>query len=117
MGEVTDYYETLPGDVRGLFDGIRRRALELLPDLTEGRSYGMPALLYRGKGLLSTMQAKTHLAYYPYSGAVVSAVADDLSGYSLARGTVRFSVGKPIPPQIVDRMILARAAEIDARMG
>jgi uncharacterized protein YdhG (YjbR/CyaY superfamily) len=114
MGEMTDYYATLPGDVSRLFDGIRHRALHLVPDAVEGRSYGMPALLYRGKGLVSTMQAKTHLAYYPFSGQVVAQVADELGGYSLSSGTVRFSVENPIPPEIIDRMLLARVAEIDA---
>ncbi|MHA7987558.1 iron chaperone [Rathayibacter sp. CAU 1779] len=114
MGDVTEYYATLPAEVRALFDGIRRRALELVPDAVEGRSYGMPALLYRGKGLLSTMQAKTHLAVYPFSGKVVSQVADRLSGFSMSTGTVRFSVDHPLPADVVDDLIRLRMHEIDA---
>ncbi|GAB3397192.1 hypothetical protein GCM10027568_32660 [Humibacter soli] len=113
MGEVTEYYETLPPDVRELFDGIRQRALELVPDAVEGRSYGMPALLLSGKGLISTMQTKAHLAIYPFSGRIVSAVADRLDGFSLSSGAIRFSTERPIPADVLDDVILLRAAEIE----
>lgn len=115
MGELTDYYATLPSDVRELFDGIRLRALELVPDAVEGRSYGMPALLYRGKGLLAAMQTKTHLAIYPFSGSVVSRVADRLPGYSVSRGAIRFSLDHPLPAEVVDDVILFRAHELDGK--
>ena len=114
MGEVTDYYATLPTDVRELFDGIRRRALELVPEAVEGRSYGMPALLYQGKGFLSTMQTTKHLAIYPFSGKVVSQVADRLSGFSLSSGAIRFSTAQPIPADVLDDILRLRAQEIDA---
>ena len=113
MGDVTDYYATLAPDVRELFDGIRQRALLLVPDAVEERSYGMPALLHGGKGLISTMQAKGHLAVYPFSGTVVAAVADRLAGYSLSTGTIRFSLETPIPADVLDDIIALRAAEID----
>jgi uncharacterized protein YdhG (YjbR/CyaY superfamily) len=114
MGEVTDYYATLPADVRELFDGIRRRALELVPEAVEGRSYGMPALLYQGKGLLSTMKTAKHLAIYPFSGTVVAQVADRLPGFSLSTGTIRFSADRPVPADVLDDILRLRAHEIDA---
>jgi uncharacterized protein YdhG (YjbR/CyaY superfamily) len=117
MGELTDYYATLHADVRELFDRIRLRAIELVPDAVEGRSYGMPALLYRGKGLLSTMQTKTHLAIYPYSGMVVAQVAGRLPGYSLSSGTIRFTVEHPLPDDVLDDVIRIRARELAANGG
>jgi len=113
MGEVTDYYATLPPDVFELFDGIRIRALELVPDAVEGRSYGMAALLYRGKGPIAAVQAKNHLAIYPFSGKVVGAVADRLDGFALSTGAIRFSLEKPIPPDVLDDVINLRVAEIE----
>jgi uncharacterized protein YdhG (YjbR/CyaY superfamily) len=114
VGEVTDYYATLHPAVAELFDGIRRRALELVPDAVEGRSYGMPSLLYQGKGLVATMQTAKHLALYPFSGQVVSEVAERLAGFSLSSGTIRFSVEKPIPVPVLDDILRLRAHEIEA---
>ncbi|MEY9863197.1 uncharacterized protein YdhG (YjbR/CyaY superfamily) [Catenulispora sp. GAS73] len=114
MGEVTDYYATLPTDVGDLFDGMRRRALELVPDAVEGRSYAMPALLYQGKGLIATMQTAKHLALYPFSGKVVAQVAERLDGFSLSSGAIRFHIEQPLPADVLDDVVRLRAAEIDA---
>jgi hypothetical protein len=34
-----------PGSLSALFESMRRRAVELVPEAVEGRSYAMPALL------------------------------------------------------------------------
>jgi uncharacterized protein YdhG (YjbR/CyaY superfamily) len=113
MGAVTDYLATVAEPRRAALARVIDRAHALVPDLTEGVSYGMPALLHRGKPLLSAMAAKKHLAIYPYSGSVVSVVAADLTGYSLSSGTIRFSEDQPIPDEVLDRVILIRRANID----
>ncbi len=38
---------------------------------------------------------------------------DDLAGFSLAKGTVRFTPEQPIPADVLDRLIAARVAEIE----
>ncbi|MFL0411682.1 iron chaperone [Microbacterium paludicola] len=98
-----------------MIDGIRARALELVPGATEGVSYGMPALLHRGKGLVSAMQTKAGLSLFPFSGTIVAQVEQDLAGFSLSKGTIRFSPERPIPPSTLDRIILLRRDEIDAK--
>ena len=117
MGTVTDYIAALDEPARGVLAGIRERALALVPDATEGTSYGMPALLHRGRPLLATTQARSHLSLFPFSGSLVGDVAADLTGFSLSKGTIRFSADQPIPPAVLDRIILARRDEIDAREG
>ncbi len=77
----------------------------------------MPALLHRGAPLLSVIQRAHHLAYYPFSGRVVTAVADALIGYSLSSGAVRFSLQNPLPADAVDRLILTRRDEIDTALA
>ena len=118
MGTVTESLAELDEPVRSCFAAIHTRLHELVPhDITEGLSYGMPAFLYRGKGILSTVQTKTHLSLFPYSGSVVEQVAPDLPGFSLSKGTIRFSLDRPIPPAVLDRVIELRRAEIDAKLG
>ena len=115
-GPLSAYLGELSPDVAGALGAIVARAVELLPDAAEGRTYGMPGLVYRGRPLLSLRQTKEHLGYYPFSPAVVEAVAADLSGFSLSKGTVRFSLELPLPAAVVDRLILARRDEIDAAL-
>ena len=115
-GPLSAYLGELAPEVAAVFAAIVARAGELVPGVDEGRTYGMPGLVYRGRPLLSVRQTAAHLGYYPFSPAAVDAVAGELDGYSLSKGTVRFSVEQPLPADVVDRLILARRAEIDAAL-
>lgn len=116
-GPLSAYLATLGEPARGILSGIADRARELLPDVTEGVSYAMPALLYRGRPLLAVRETARHLALYPYSGAVVTAVAPLLDPGSFSSGAIRFSAQRPLRGDAIDRVVLARRDEIDARLG
>ena len=103
----------LPEPQRSAITAVYDRARELVPEATEGVSYGMPALRHRGKALLSVMNAKGHIGLYPFSPAALDTVRDDLAGFSLAKGTVRFTPEQPIPADVLDRLNAARVAEIE----
>jgi len=113
MGEVSDYIAAIEGADRDVIERIRARAVSLVPEAVEGVSYGMPALRYRDSPLVSVISAKGHIGLYPFSPPVVSAVAGELEGYSLSKGTIRFTPEHPLPDSVVDRVILLRRDEID----
>lgn len=113
MGELTDYLGGLDEPARGILSGIVDRVRVLVPDADEGSSYGMAALRYRGRPLFAVVEAKSHLSVFPFSPAVVDAVAPELEGYSLSKGTIRFSPEQPLPTGVVDRVVELRRAEID----
>ncbi len=66
-------------------------------------SYGMPALRYRDSPLVALMSTKDHIGLYPFSPEVVSAVEEELDGYSWSKGTIRFTAEHPLPDSLVDR--------------
>lgn len=115
-GPLSAYLGELEGPVAAAFRAIITRAAELAPGADEGKTYGMPGLVYRGRPLLSVRRTHDHLGYYPFSAAVVESVAQELAGFSLSKGTVRFSLEQPLPPLTVDRMIVARRDEIDSAL-
>ena len=116
MGDVTDYLDGLDEPARGILSGLVARVRELVPDAEEGKSYGMAALRYRGRPLFAAVETKEHLSVFPFSPAVVDAVAPELGGYSLSKGTIRFSPEHPLPAGVVDRMVELRQAEIDTAL-
>lgn len=115
MGTVDEYLAGLEPTERAELERIGARVRELVPDVGQGTSYGMPVYLYRGWQLMSTMAAKHHLAIYPYSGDIVPALAEELAGFDAAKGTIRFTARHPLPDEVLDRVILLRKAEIEAR--
>ena len=112
VGVVDDYFESLDADTRAAFERIRSLALDIVPDAEQGTSYGMAALRYKRKPLLGFAAAKRHLSVFPFSPQVVDEVRDRLSGYELSKGTIRFTVEKPLPDDVIRDVVTLRLAEI-----
>jgi uncharacterized protein YdhG (YjbR/CyaY superfamily) len=114
VGEVSDYLETVDGDDRRAMERVYAVARAVVEEAEEGTSYGMAALLYRGKGLVATTRTTKFLSLYPFSGRVVASVADALDGFETTTGSVHYSADHPLPDPVVRRIVEARRAEIDA---
>lgn len=113
MGTVDDYLSTLePGD-RAAIARVYDIARELVPDAEQGKGYGMPALVHRGKPLVSVMRAKKHIGVYPFSPDAVAAAAPLLEGFALDKGTIRFSPDRPLPDAAIRAFVEFRRAQIE----
>lgn len=113
MGTIRDYLQGLAPEQRDALQRVVDAAVRAAPDAEEGTSYGMPALRLGGRPLLGITAAAKHLSVFPFSPAVVEAVASDLDGFSLSKGTIRFTVERPIPDGVVERIVDLRRAELD----
>ena len=112
MGTVDDALADLAEPDRGCLQHIIGIARSVAPDATEGTSYGMPALKLDDKPLVGVVAAARHLSLFPFSPAVVEAVADRLEGFSLSKGTLRFTAEHPLPDDVVEDIVRLRQAEI-----
>ena len=89
----------------------KMRALirEELPDAEECISYNMPA--YRRKKVLVYFAAgKNHLGFYPTPGPIEQ-FAEELKEYHTSKGAVQFPYAKPLPEELIRKMIRYRAEE------
>ncbi|WP_120522744.1 iron chaperone [Arthrobacter celericrescens] len=114
MGTVTDYLAGITTPNREVLERVVAIAREMAPGVEEGTRYGMPALLLDGKGFVSVLETKKHLALYPFSGQILPRIEDDLVGFSWSPGTLRFSPDNPVPDELVRRILELRVAEIGA---
>lgn len=112
MGEIDDFLAGLDAPERQALAKVRDVALRVVPDAVQAKSYGMPALKVSGKPLLGFTVHKEHLSLHPFSSEVVAQVADDLAGFSLSKGTIRFTSDNPLPDRAVERLVRLRLAEI-----
>ena len=115
MAEIDDYVAGLDAEDAPIVGGAYASARRLVPDAEQGVSYGMPALIFQSRPLLSVMRAKGHFGLYPYSAVVVAKVVETLGpvdGLTSAKGTLRLPLGAPIPDIVVSQLVLARRDEI-----
>ncbi len=112
-----DYVASLAGAERDAVARVMDRARELVPDVEEGRSYGMPALRHRGRPLLAVVVTKSHIGLYPFSPPVIAAMAGALAAFDVSKGTIRFRPDAPLPDDALDRIVLARRDEIDTALS
>ncbi len=111
MGTIDDYLETLAPPDAAIIAHIYEVARGVVPDAEQGLGYGMPALTYRGKSLLSVMRAKAHFGVYPFSPAAIVEILPLLEGVDHAKGTIRFT--EPLPDETIRALVAARKRQID----
>ena len=112
---LAEYLARLPDDKRAALEKLRSRMLVAAPGAEDSISYGMPALSLEGRTLVCYAAARVHCALYPMSPQVIEDLADELAGYSLSKGTIRFDPAKPLPAVLVKRIMKARIAENRAK--
>lgn len=113
--EVEAYLARVPESFRGTLEKLRATIRKAAPaEATEGLSYGMPAFRYKG-ALVGYAAFKAHCSFFPMSGRLIEEMKEDLEGYSLSKGTIRFEVDKPLPAALVRKIVKARVAQNEAR--
>lgn len=112
MGTVDDALSVLPPQDGAALAHVVEVARRLAPDAEDGTSYGVPALLVAGRPLVGVARAAKHLSVFPFSAAAIDAVRDALEDFDVSKGTVRFTADRPLPDDVVERLLTARLAEI-----
>jgi uncharacterized protein YdhG (YjbR/CyaY superfamily) len=72
-------------------------------------SYQMPTFTLKGN-LVHFAAHKTHIGFYPTPSGIEQ-FRQERSAYDCAKGTVRFPFGKPVPLELISRIVQFRAEE------
>ena len=94
---------------------MRRTILEVVPDAEQVISYRVPAFRVRGHTVAGFAAFKNHLSYLPFSGSVLSQLADELDGYAMTTSSLHFPVDRPLPKALVKKLIAVRLAQVSGR--
>jgi uncharacterized protein YdhG (YjbR/CyaY superfamily) len=110
---VDEYLAALPEDRRGPMDSLRRAIRAAAPEAEETIAYNMPAFRTGGGRFLVSYDAfKTHYSLFPFTDGMVAAFGDELAPYLAGKGTIRFPADRPIPEELVTRLVAVRVAEL-----
>jgi uncharacterized protein YdhG (YjbR/CyaY superfamily) len=110
--DVDEYMAQLPDDRRAVMEQLRSTILSASPDATELISYNMPALRLDGRFLVSYEAFKHHYSLFPWSEGMVEELGDEMKPYAVGKGTIRFAADKPIPLDLVTRIVAIRNREV-----
>jgi len=103
---IDEYIHLFPGDVQEILVKLRQLVKKEAPDSTEAISYGIPTFKLNGN-LVHFAGYKTHIGFYPEAEAI-NVFEKELSGYETSKGTVRFPLGKPLPYDLITKIVKYR---------
>lgn len=116
MSVIDTYLNTVAAPERSELQKIRNTVLQVVPEAKEVITYGMPGFKYQGKYLISFAAFKDHLSIFPGSEAVAE-FESRLGEYKLSKGTIQFSLEKPLPDKLLRGIIESCKQAIDHKLN
>lgn len=107
---IDEYIKTCPEDVQSILEKIRQTIRNAAPEAVETISYGIPTFNLDGKYLVYFAAWKNHIALYPIPSGT-EAFKKELSQYKGTKGSVHFPFDKPIPYDLVEKIVRFRMKE------
>jgi uncharacterized protein YdhG (YjbR/CyaY superfamily) len=115
--EIDEYLRGVEEPGRSTLQTLRRTILEIVPDAEEVISYRVPAFRVGGETVAGFAAFKSHLSYLPFSGSVLSQLAEELDGYAMTKSSLHFPADRPLPRALVEKLIKVRLAQVGRRPG
>jgi len=106
---IDEYIATFPKEIQKVLEELRATIKAAAPEAEEKISYQMPTFALKGN-LVHFAAFKNHIGFYGASGAI-QAFRNDTSIYAGAKGTLRFPIDKPLPLELIRRIVKFRVAE------
>jgi uncharacterized protein YdhG (YjbR/CyaY superfamily) len=110
FNSVDEYIKSFPEDVQKILGEVREAIKAAAPDAGEKISYNMPTFTLNGKYLVYFAGWKNHIAFY---GAPIgnAEFREDLLAYESGQGTLKFPYDKPVPYDLISKIVKFRVAE------
>ena len=106
---VDQYIAAFPADVKTRMQQIRKTIKAAAPKADELISYQMPGYKYFGM-LVYFAAFKNHIGFYPGAGGILE-FYKKLSSFKSAKGSVQFPHDRPIPYDIIGKIVRFRVKQ------
>ncbi len=110
---VDDYFNAFPEDIQHILKQIRKTVKDAAPQAEEVISYNMPAIKLNGI-LVYYAAYRDHIGLYPTASGIET-FRNDFSEYKWSKGAVQFPIGKPIPLDLIAKIVRFRLDETTAK--
>jgi len=106
---IDEYILQFPPDIQEILKMLRKVIKESAPDAEEKISYQMPTFALHGN-LVHFAAHKNHIGFYPAPSGI-DAFKHELSEYKGAKGSIQFPIGKPMPYELISKIVKFRVTE------
>jgi len=107
--DIDEYIASFPKDTQEMLEKLRMTIREAAPDAEETINYGVPTFTLKGN-LVHFAAYKRHIGFYP-APTGIEKLKNELSAYERAKGSVQFPLDRPIPYDLISKIVTFRVKE------
>ena len=107
--DIDEYIAGFPKEIQKLLEQIRNTIKQAAPEAEEAIKYAMPTYVLNGN-LVHFAAFKNHIGFYPVPSGI-EAFKQELSVYKGAKGSVQFPLDKPMPLDLISKIVKFRVKE------
>jgi len=112
-GAVDAYLAAQPPGTRERLEQVRALVRELAPEATETMSYGIPTFDLAGTHLVHYAGHARHVGFYPTPEGIEAFAGEfAAAGYRSAKGSVQFPLDRPLPLDLIRRIVEFRLGRL-----
>lgn len=109
INTIDEYISVFPEHVQEILQMIRATIQKAAPEAKEAIKYAIPTFVLKGN-LVHFAAYKNHIGFYPAPSGL-QAFKEELSGYKGAKGSVQFPIDKPLPLELIAKIVAFRVKE------
>ena len=109
ISSIDEYISTFPKEIQKILKELHATIKAAAPGAEEKISYQIPTFVLKGN-LVHFAAYKNHIGFYPTPSGIQT-FKKELSIYESAKGSVRFPIDKPLPFDLIRRIVKFRVAE------
>jgi uncharacterized protein YdhG (YjbR/CyaY superfamily) len=106
---IDEYILKFTPEVQEILTTLRKVIKDSAPEAEEKISYQMPTFVLYGN-LVHFAAFKNHIGFYPAPSGI-EAFNDELSEYKGGKGSIQFPIDKPLPYELISKIVKHRVAE------
>lgn len=109
LATMDEYIKTFPEETQKILEEIRATIKAAAPDAQEKISYQMPTFFLHGN-LVHFAAFKNHIGFYPVPTGIAK-FKKELSVYEQGKGSAQFPLDKPMPLDLITKIVKFRVKE------
>lgn len=113
---VDAYLAGFPAPTRKVLEELRALVRASAPEAQERISYAIPTFDLNGKHLVHFAGFARHVGFYPTASGI-EAFRSEIEPFKTGKGSVQFPLDRPLPADLIRRLVEFRVREVSAGGG